>query len=295
VVVIHRGKLLAEQYAPGFGPDSRLAGWSLTKTVTNALVGILVKEGKLDLHVPAPIPTWKNQEAFISLDHILRMNTGLDLPENYKGYTRVLRMLFLEPNVAEFAAKAPQKVPPGTFFDYSSPTTNLLATLMRQCFPTLEAYLAFPYTALFHPLGMGSALMETDSAGNYIHSSFMHATARDWARIGQLFLQKGQWQGRQILPENWVDYSLTPTDGASAGQYGAHIWRNAWQEVPGEKRFFPQVPSDMFYASGFEEQKIGVIPSQSLVVVRLGLTYPPRTWNFGDFLQPFVEAVSPQT
>jgi CubicO group peptidase (beta-lactamase class C family) len=170
-------------------------------------------------------------------------------------------MLFASGDMPQYAATMKMETPK---WIYSSGSTNLLSGIMRSKFKALSDYLSFPYTYLFEPLGMDQSLIETDEAGNYIASSYMYATARDWLRFGRLYLHDGMWQGKRILPENWVKYTCQAVPGSN-GKYGAHFWLNKNGVA------FPDCPRDIYYADGYQGQYIIIVPSYDLVIVRLGL------------------------
>ncbi|MEE8523376.1 MAG: serine hydrolase, partial [Thermoanaerobaculia bacterium] len=264
IVVVHDGELVAERYAPGFDAEMPLTGWSMTKSVTNALVGILVEQGRLDVQAPAPVPEWQDDEdprAAVTLDQLLWMSSGLDFDETYGDPgADVQQMLFRRPSAAAFAAAMPLRTPPGSEWSYSSGTSNIVSRIVRK---TVEAagedYWTFPRRALFEPLGMTSATLEPDASGTFVGSSFCFATARDWARFGLLYLGDGVWEGERILPPGWVEYSTTPTP-RSNGRYGAHFWLNA--DADGSERRWPGLPADLYMMSGFEGQWVYVVPSK---------------------------------
>ncbi|MEN3974143.1 serine hydrolase [Emcibacter sp. SYSU 3D8] len=272
VIIIHRGVLVAEGYAPGFDRNRKFLSQSVAKTVLGALAGIAVGGGTLDLDGPAPVPAWADPgdpRHAISIRNLLRMNDGLDFNEAYfNPFTSdVLPMLFgrARGDMAGFAASRPLKTPPGTRWSYSSGTANLLSGIVRDAAGgTREAYLAFMKRELFDPIGMASAEPEFDAAGTFVGSSWLHATARDWARFGLLMLRGGVWDGRRILPEGWVDFMRTPQPD---GDYGAMTWLNTRQPMR-----LPTIPADAFMASGHRGQVIAMIPSKDLVVVRFGRT-----------------------
>ncbi|NJD05051.1 MAG: serine hydrolase, partial [Methylococcaceae bacterium] len=166
--------------------------------------------------------------------------------------------------------------PPGSHWYYASGTSNILSRLIRSTVGD-DRYRDLPRTALFAPLGMGGAVMERDGSGDYVASSFMYATARDWGKLGQLYLQDGIWQGKRILPEGWVRYSTTPAPADPARQYGAHLWLQVPDSMIGADRV--PLPADSFHAIGFESQFVTVVPSRRVVLVRLGLTRHPGSWR----------------
>jgi CubicO group peptidase (beta-lactamase class C family) len=288
VVVVHDGAIVAERYAPGYGRDAALAGWSVTKTVVNALAGVLVGRGKLALDAPLDVPEWTapgDARRAITLRQLLTMTSGLAFSESYANpLGDALQMLFGEPGAGHFAASKPLIATPGQRWDYSSGTTNIVARALRQAIGGSQAdYLAFPRRALFEPLGMARAVLEPDASGHLVGSSFMFAPARDWARLGQLYLQDGVWDGKRLLPEGWVAFSTTPVAAAPDGVYGAHVWRR----LP--RVYAPSgeagVPGDAYHAVGYEGQLVTVVPSRRLVVVRLGLSVGYGTWDHAAFLR----------
>lgn len=281
IVVLHRGKVIAERYAPGITASTPLPGWSMTKSVFNALLGRMQQEHMIPgVDGPVLINEWQSKlndpRAVITYDQLLHMSSGLAFDESYwNPLSDVVQMLFVEPASAGFAVARPLEHSPGTVFAYNSGATNILSAAMRNISGSIQSYQHIPFDLLFRPLGIGNAVIETDQDGYFIGSSFMHATARDWAKIGQLFLQDGVWNDERLLPAGWVDYSITPAPAAPNGIYGAH-W---WLELPGSRDDDgnliddgPPVPDDAFFALGHDGQSISIIPSKELVIVRLGLT-----------------------
>ena len=287
VLVVYDGKIVGEQYAPGFDKNSLMLGWSMSKSLTAALIGILVKEGKLNPDSPAPVPEWKNTEKQkITLKHLLQQTSGLDFEENYTKPCEVTNMLFKEGDMAAFTARLPLKYEPGTVFNYSSGNANILSRIIRQTIGD-RAYAAFPYQALFYRLNMYSMLLEPDASGTYIGSSYSYGTARDFARFGLLYYNNGLWNGAQILPANWVKESIVPSAADKQKQYGYQFWLNGYDEKDSSKRLFPDVPTDLYYASGYGGQNIYIIPSKKLVVVRMGL----RKLDDNKFLREVIQAI----
>lgn len=283
VVVVHEGRIVAERYAPGFSEETPLAGWSMTKSVLSALVGILVGKGRLSLSQKALLPEWSDQRRDISLDDLLRMRSGLSFEEKYSSpLGDVAVMLFASPGAGAYAAAKPLSSRPGAVLAYSSGTSNVVSRVMRRAMDP-EEYLRFPRQALFDRIGMRSALMETDEEGEFVASSFMVATARDWARFGQLYCQDGMWEGERVLPQGWAEYGTRPTP-ESSGRYGAHWWLRLHRELGGEAEAASRLPRDAFYALGHEGQTLSVIPSRKLVVVRLGCCAASDAWDQAAFL-----------
>jgi CubicO group peptidase (beta-lactamase class C family) len=296
VLVVHDGAIVAERYGAGANVAMPLQGWSMTKTVDEALVGILVERGKLRVNEPAPVAEWKKEgdpRGAITLDELLRMSSGLRFQEAYGDLNSdVTQMLFRRAGAGAYAASLPLAHPPDTFWDYSSGTANIIARIVREAVGgSLPDYWAFPRKVLFDPIGARSAVMEPDSSGVFVGSSFMYATARDWARLGLLYLNDGVWNGQRILPEGWVKYTTTPTPKAPLGQYGAQIWLNAGEPGAPEKRTFPNIPADTYWFDGFEGQHVIMIPSRKLVIVRLGVSQAPQSWDMGKFLERVLGAV----
>jgi CubicO group peptidase (beta-lactamase class C family) len=291
VVVLYKGRLVAERYADGFTKDTPLAGWSMTKGVVNALVGVLVKEGKLSLSEPAPVPEWRESSdprSKITLGQLLQMSSGLQFREDYSNpLADVMQMLLGVSDAAAFAAAKPLAAEPGTRWSYSSGTTNIIACAMRQAVGDPD-YLEFPRRALFDRLGMKSAVMEADASGTFVGSSFMYATARDWGRFGLLYLRDGYLRdgvgpGERILPEGWVAYTRTPAPRAPDGLYGSHFWFRISRGYRCGSDNQP-LPADAFHAVGYEGQFVTIVPSRELVLVRLGLTRYPCAWDQQKFV-----------
>ncbi|MCI5105888.1 MAG: beta-lactamase family protein [Pseudomonadales bacterium] len=277
VLVIHQGRIIAEQYAPPFDASMPQLGWSMTKTVTAALTGMLVGDGLLQVDAPAPVPEWQGNgdpRQAITLENLLQMSSGLQFSEVYTAgsMSDVILMLYTTGDTAGFTASMPLAEEPGSTFYYSSGTTNIISRINRSVFDDLQSYFNFPRERLFNKLGMDSAVLEPDATGTFVGSSYMYATPRDWAKIGLLYQQDGMWNGERILPEGWVEYSLTPASSAEQGEYGIQIWLNAGApDDPGD-RSHPGLPTNAFYLSGFEGQNIVVLPDQELIVMRMGLT-----------------------
>ncbi len=297
VVVVYKGRIIAERYAPGFSKDTPLIGWSMTKSITNTLVGILVGQGKLSLKDPAPVAEWSGKDdprAAITLDQLLRMSSGLNFVEVYTDLlSDTPYMLFGTPDTAGFTASKPLEVDPDTRWRYISGSPNLVCRIIRDAIGgSLAHYFAFPRRALFDKIGMRSAVIEPDATGTFVGSSFSYATARDWARFGLLYLQDGVWAGERILPEGWVKYTTTPTPKAPKGEYGAYWWLNSGSPEDRTNRLFPSLPTDLYLAWGYEGQNVLVIPSRDLVLVHLGASVPPsETWNPEVFVGGVLDAI----
>ena len=278
VVVLHDGKLIAERYAPGYGADTPIWGHSLTKSVTSALIGILVRDGKLNVHQIAPVAAWQSTvdpRRTLTVDNLMRMTSGLPFDETDAIITQATRMWMLEPDSADFAARQPLVAREGTQWGYSNLSYALLSGLVRDTVGgDPGTMLAFLRRELFQPIGMRHATLEFDSAGTPAGSGFMFASARDWARFGQLYLDDGVANGRRILPEGWSRYSAQRTLDTG---YGAGFWTNLKKdgEIPywGAPWGMPSLPDDTYFARGALGQFIVIVPSARLVVVRLGLSH----------------------
>lgn len=281
VLVIYKDKIIAEKYADGFDKNSKILGWSMTKSVTATYFGILQKQGKIEIMNPAPIKEWRNDERKnITLNDLLHMNSGLEWEEDYNKISDVTKMLFQAEDMTLCQIHKPLVGKPNATWNYASGTTNLLSGILRKQFKTHQDYLDFWYAALIDKIGMHSMIVETDMSGNYVGSSYSWATTRDWAKFGLLYLHKGHWNGEQIFEERWAKYVSTPTNGSN-GKYGAHFWLNANGD-------FPDVPRDFYRCSGYQGQMVAIFPSHDLVVVRMGLS---EEFDFNGFLSGVIGSI----
>ena len=280
VVILHNGRLIAEKFAGGIQSTTPLPGWSMAKSLTATLVGLLVKRGKLDINQPGIVPEWqKNTDGSetVTLDHLLRMTSGLDVVEDQSGADPTSQMIFVEPDAAAFAADRGINNVPGTHWEYMSGSTILACrTIFDAAGGSLESSQKFYREAFMKPLGAPSFVFETDASGTFIGSSYTLATAHDWAKFGQLYLNDGVWQGVRLLPRGWVDYVTRHTPESGTNSYGAGFWTVENSNDRG-------LPQDTFYANGFQGQYVIMIPSQSLVIVRLGASVgPDGIWKLGE-------------
>jgi CubicO group peptidase (beta-lactamase class C family) len=292
VIVIHNQELVAEKYALGFNQNTRLMGWSMTKTITNAMVGILVKHQKLNVEQLAPVSEWQNDERNkITLNNLLQASSGLAWEEVYAGPSTATNMLFKKKDAGGFAAQSKLQDQPNTKWYYSSGSNNIISRIVRQTVGDQDYY-QFPYREIFNKIGAYSFVIEPDASGTFVGSSFSYATARDWARFGLLYLNDGfgPAKHKRIFPEGWVKYSTTPADTAPQGEYGAQIWLNAGNKNdPADKRF-PDVPNDMYLMDGFEGQSVIMIPSRNVLIVRLGLSQK-REFDVNAFVRDVLKAL----
>ena len=283
VVAVKDGRIIGETYADGFDPDMPLLGWSMTKTVTAAIIGTLIQSGQVSLadDLSTTFGDWAADErAAITVTDLLGMSSGLAWNEGYGNVSDVTRMLYLTDNMASFAAAKPAQSGVQNVFNYSSGTSTMLSRFWQD--RVGADALAYPQRTLFQPLGMASATLETDATDTIVGSSYMYATARDWARFGQFLLQDGVWRGQQLLPAGYVNWMVTPVD-SSAGDYAnGHLWLEApRQDVAYE---------DAFWLQGHDGQSIGIIPSQNLVVVRLGLSPSRLGYSSLPVMQALISA-----
>jgi CubicO group peptidase (beta-lactamase class C family) len=293
VVVVRDGSVIAERYADGIGVDTPLLGFSMTKSVVNALIGILTQQGSISPSFPAPIPEWRgatDPRREIEVEHLLRMTTGLALDETNSGFDPSSQMVYLHDDMAGFAVKAEMIAPPGTRWAYSSPTTQLLARIIRDLTGGPEQTLAFAWRELFNPLGMRSVTLQFDATGTLQGSSSMLASARDWARFGLLYLADGMIGGRRMLHADWVDFSAAATLDTD---YGAGFWTNRSEHQRAKGRVKMGIPRDAYFASGDLGQRVVILPSQHLVIVRLGDSVDPTgdIRGLGRLVKEVIDAV----
>lgn len=270
VVVVQGGRLVLDRYGPAHGPEATCLSWSMAKSITHALVGIAVGDGLLDIMAPAPVPEWRSPgdpRGAITTDQLLRMSSGLRFSEVYEPDkpSDTIEMMWGsgKADVAHYAASQPLDHPPGTFFSYSSGTTNIICRILADVTGLRgEAFAAFMRERLFEPLGMRTPVPKFDPAGTFIGSSFCFASGQDFARFGLLYLRDGVWNGRRLLPEGWVVYARTRTfqqAGVTDDPYGAHWWLGLGGE-------------GSFSANGHEGQFTLLAPDLDLIIVRHGRT-----------------------
>jgi CubicO group peptidase (beta-lactamase class C family) len=302
VVIIRSGELVYERYENALpnwtgpdievGCDTPLLSWSMAKSITHAAVGLLIGDGRLNIRDPAPIASWSGDErASITLDDLLCMRDGLDFVEDYvadplsgDGRSDVIEMLFGpgSDDVAAYATSRPRLHPPGAVFNYSSGTSNIVSRVVGDTVGGGEAEMrSFLDDRLFRPVGMRSATPRFDASGTFVGSSYVHATARDFAKFGLLYLRDGVWDGRRILPEGWVDHARTlrSIDAENGRPYGAHWW------VVDDEH-------GSFWASGYEGQMIVCVPDRDVVIVRLGRTDAGRGPNLYQWRADLTEALA---
>ena len=289
VIIVYKGKIIAERYAQGYTKNTPLVGWSMTKSVINALVGILTQMNLLHLDDDHLFEEWSDDgdpRSKITLDQLLRQSSGLKWDEIYGGYSDATRMLLNVPSPPSIPLSKSLEFPPDSRWEYSSGTTNLISELIRRKIGgDNHQYWNFPHNFLFNKLGMRSAIIEPGPDGTFVGSSYMYASARDWARFGLLYLNDGVWNGDRILPPGWVEYTQQPTPKAPRQKYAAHFWRTKGEDGSG-----PDMPKDAYHMAGYEGQKVVIIPSYDLVIVRLGFSQPESNWDFTGFVEGVVRA-----
>ncbi|MDN3657365.1 serine hydrolase [Ferruginibacter paludis] len=281
VLVVYDGQIVGEKYAQGYSVNSKQLSWSMTKGIVNAMTGILVQQGKLNINAAAPIDQWqKDERNKITIADLMHMSSGLRFWWFPFGPSDLTNMLFKERNMSEFAADKSLKDKPGEVFNYSDGSANILSYVIRKTVGDKDYYL-FPYEYLFHKIGMNNTLMEVDASGTFVGSSYCYSTARDWARFGLLYLNDGVWNGERILPEGWVKFTATASSAKNErnGKYGALWWTNEADKNNVANKDYPNVPADCIYCQGFDGQYVWVIPSKKLVVVRFAFEH-------GNYLDP---------
>lgn len=283
-MAVHKGLPIAEAYRKGLDKDTRFLSWSMAKSVTNALVGIMVKEGRMDVYEPVNIEEWDDERSAITLNDLMQMQSGLEWNEDYGSRSDVNVMLHCKGNMAEYVIGKGLEYEPGTHWYYSSGSTNIVSYLIHKEFNSDSLYLDLAYNQLFKKIGINDAVFETDVEGTMVGSSYLYATARDFARFGMLYLNDGIFNNQRILPEGWVEYTSTSASN-SDNNYGAFFWLNKGNSIK-------TVPTDMIYCSGHDGQQIYIIPSKDLVVVLLG--YSPRSkgsLRFDQLMNDLLECI----
>jgi CubicO group peptidase (beta-lactamase class C family) len=285
VAVVYQNELIGENYLDGYDAWTKFHGWSMTKTVTGAMAGSLVEEGRLDMNAPVNITEWANDDRRnITLDNIIHMSSGLEWVENYFTISEATVMLMQSDDMFSSVASCKLAHEPGTYWNYSSGDANLLSGLLRIAIGDDEEYLGYAYTRLFHRIGMLNTMVETDASGLFVASSYSYGSTRDWARFGMLFLNNGIFEGDTVLNPQWVEYMKSPAP-ASGGKYAGTLWL----QEPNPDNALVDVPDDIFFADGFLGQRVYVIPSRNLVVVRMG--YSLSNFSVNEFLRDIISTL----
>ena len=282
-IVVHQDGVVAERYREGITADTRLLSWSMGQSFTNALVGIMAGDGLVDIHAPMDIPEWQGDgRAAITLSDLMQMQSGLEWNENYGTRSDVNLMLHREEDMGLFALSKPLMAKPGTHWYYSSGSTNIIVRYLRGRFASEEEFLQYIHERLFDPLGIDNPCFEPDMSGTPVGSSYLYATARDFARLGHMYLHDGCVGDERLLPEHWVEYTTTPASDSKGG-YGACFRLN-------RSKTYPSAPEDMYSCQGHDGQMIFIIPSKELVVVVLGYSpKPDRVIEFDRLLSDIID------
>lgn len=287
LLVAYKGKLIAEKYALGVTPETPVIGWSMTKTITGMLIGLLHERGAIDINAPAPIPEWQGTDKQnITINDILHMSSGLKFNEDYLGFSNVSFMLYRRADMARYAKIRPAENAPGSTFNYATGDTLILSHIVQSAVGGgLQDAYDFYQRELFHKLDIRSAFIEPDAKGTFVGGAYGYMTPRDWTRLGQFYLQRGEWNGQQILSKEWVDYAFTPSPAADF--YGAQLWINT-----GSKEW-PALPERIYHFSGHQGQEILMLPDYDLVVVRTGVTEADGDVGLQAFMQGILAALPP--
>jgi CubicO group peptidase (beta-lactamase class C family) len=285
VIIVYKDQIVAERYRSDFNPAVRFLSWSMAKSFTNAMVGLMVKEGKVDINKPLNLKEWADDNRKnITLNNLLHMNSGLEFNESYSKIklSDATTMLLKKGKMGDYATSKKLLVNPDSIWSYSSGSSNIIQDYLRSVIGNDKEYISFPRNALFNKTGMRSIIWEPDASFTFVGSSYLYATARDYARFGLLYLHNGNWLGEQLFPDDWVNYTTSPAKG-SDGKYGAMFWLNRSGQFPG-------IPADLFYCDGYDGQNIFIIPSKRLVIVRTGCS-PNDSFDRQTFLKGIVGSV----
>ena len=282
-MALHKGKVVAERYDKGISPETKLLSWSMAKSFTSALTGVMAGDGLVDINAPVDIAEWQNDgRKDITLNNLLQMQSGLEWDEDYGARSDVNLMLHREQDMGLYALSKPLAYEPGTHWYYSSGTTNIVMRYLRSRFSSDEVFLDYIRTRLFAPLGIRNAVFEQDMSGTPVGSSYIYVTAADYARFGQMYLDDGCVDSLRVLPQGWAEYTATPASD-SKGRYGAFFWLNQGKDLP-------DVPQDMFYCNGHDGQRVFIVPSKELVVVVLSYSpKPDRVVDFNALLKDIID------
>jgi CubicO group peptidase (beta-lactamase class C family) len=297
VVVAYKGKIIGERYASGFTKNTPQISWSQGKSITAALIGVLIQQGNFTVEDQAPVAEWHeagDPRNEILVKHLLRMSSGLDFRNyglgrdiSWSNENEHFRIYFDAINVFEHAIDQPMDLPPDSLFRYRNSDPLTLGRIVRQ---TVEAqgedYLTFPQRALFDRIGARNYVLETDPYGNFIMTGYDFGSAWDWLRFGLLHLWDGVWEGERILPEGWVEFISTPAPGDANLGYGGLFWLNRGGAMD-------RIPADAFRAAGFMGQTTMVIPSRDMVIVRLGPSPARFNQYFNQLVGDVLAAIEP--
>jgi len=284
LLLVHKGEIKAEAYGQAMNAESRLLGWSMAKSLNSIMLGNLEMRGLIDLGSAPGFDAWSDDgRANIVISDMLTMTEGLKFSEQYNPGDDATAMLFTSASTSDYVLDMPLAAVPGSRFNYSSGTANLLARLYTEILGSPQQAYDDYRLHIFAPLGFQHAVFETDASGVFVGSSFFYASARDWARMGQLMLNGGELNGVRIVTQDWVARATQPNSSDNDRAYGYQWWLNRGNE----RLRFAELPEDMYYASGNRQQLVAVVPSADAVIVRLGWTAGryPVSENFGAILE----------
>lgn len=291
-LLVYKGQIIGERYADGINKDTQLESWSMGKSLTATLIGILVKDGHFDPHSPAPVAAWRKADdprSEITIAHLLRMSSGLQFTREEAphlvlsdhGYIYAAAI-----DVFDYSINKPLEYEPNTVGRYRNCDPLSLGYIIKQTVESRgDQYFTFPQRALFDRIGIRKMVLEADPYGNFIMTGYDYGTARNWARLGLLYLQDGVWEGDRILPPGWVDFVSTPAPAWDQGEYGGQFWVNTQGE--------DGLPTDAYSARGVDGQRTFIVPSYDLVIVRMGHRLGGATYdqNLTQANRQIIEAI----
>lgn len=284
LLVVQDGRIAAEVYGPGIDAQTPLLGWSMGKSLTAMMLGRMETLGLADTGSRPVFEQWRGDErAAIAMEDLLHMSSGLDFDETYAPGSDATRMLFRSHSASDVALASPAAFAPGAHFSYSSGTTNLIARWMHERLGgEVQSSVDFFRDEILQPLGMAHTVFEVDPSGVFVGSSYIYASARDWARLGLLMLNRGEMNGRRLLSEEWVERAAAPNSSDNEPRYGYQFWLNRGGSSPR----YPQLPDDVYLMQGNRRQRVMISPSTNTVVVRLGWSASryPTGENFSQLL-----------
>ncbi len=272
-----------EAYSDGFDENTPILGWSMSKSITSAMLGVLARQGKINIDNKSILKEWKNDDRKkISIRNLLNMTSGLHWVEDYGDISEATIMLYSSTDIAKYAISMPAEYKPDSIWYYSSGTSNILSEIIKRKLSGLDEYWAFPQKEIFHKIGMYNTIIEPDAVGTFIGSSYTYAPTRDWARFGLLYLNNGIWKGDTIINPNWVNFTRQEAPHSN-GKYGAQFWLNK------SGHELPDAPKDIYYADGYQGQRVYIIPSKKLVIVRFGISKHGE-FNYNKFVTSILSA-----
>lgn len=285
VAVIYKNSLIAEQLLDGYDAFTEFNGWSMTKSINSALMGVLTSENRININDPVNIQEWANDErGKATIKDIMHMNSGLEWVENYFTISEATLMLMRSEDMVDYVIQRPLEYAARTSWNYSCGDINLMSGIIRRAIGNDEEYYSLPYKGLFYRIGMLNTIVETDATGNLVASSYCYGTVRDWARFGLLYLNDGVFAGDTVLPPGWVDFTRQEAPNSN-GKYAGTFWL----KEPNPENDLKDVPGDVFFADGFLGQRVYIIPSEDLVVVRMG--YSLKNFNLNNFLKDIISTL----